>query len=182
MTAVDNLSALGRVPRADETVSRAGVSEYVDLVFAPDGYLWWMLQQIESGTSERFSLIYLDGSHSWFIDGFAVNLLSHFLKEGGYLILDDLDWTFEDPEVRNSEIARGMSAEARAVPHIRQVWELLILADPGWGEFEEINDWGIARRVQASEQRGKVEKVVVRRTLREEVGALTAEVGHRLRR
>lgn len=160
---VDNLSARNRQPGAELTIEKAGVADHVDLLFTDNGYVWWMKQQLESGTGLRYGLVYLDGAHDWFVDGFAALLLDRFLIPGGVLILDDLDWSFASsmaPDI----VARvaSMTPDVAHEPQVRKVWELLLQTDPQWGEFEERDGWGIARKFTATDTRPSLERVVVR--------------------
>jgi predicted O-methyltransferase YrrM len=173
-TCVDNSTALERNPRADETVNAARVADHVDLVFAENGYLWWMKQQLEAGGEcRRFSLVYLDGAHDWFVDGFAALLLDRFMVPGGVLILDDLDWSMDVSSAPDIVARRAaMTTDLVTTRQIRSVWELLLQADPTWGEFEEYGDWGIARKLSTNERRSSVERVVVHATPRDFVNAV----------
>jgi predicted O-methyltransferase YrrM len=166
VTCVDNLTARTRRPLAEETVQAAGVAAHVDLLYTDNGYIWWMKQQLEIGNCQRYSLVYLDGAHDWFVDGFAVLLLDRFLVPGGRLVLDDIDWSFSLSSAPDIVAARsGMTPDVANEPHVRKVWELLLQSDPGWGDFEEYDDWGVARRLVATETRQPLERVVVRPSL-----------------
>ena len=150
---VDNISALDRQPRADEVVAQVGLQDHVELVFADDGYLWWMKQQLELGSARRFSMIYLDGADDWFVDGFATLLLERFVKTGGVVIFDDLDWTFTSSAAPDIvERVSSMSRDVAEEPHVRKIWELLILPDSRWGEFQEVDAWAIARRISPGDE------------------------------
>ncbi len=128
---VDNMSARDRQPRADEVIARVGLEDHVELVYADDGYLWWMKQQLELGSAPRFSMVYLDGAHEWFVDGFAALLLERFVKTGDVVIFDDLDWTFASSAAADIvERVRSMSHDVANEPHVRRSWDLLILPHP----------------------------------------------------
>ncbi|HEY5304911.1 MAG TPA: class I SAM-dependent methyltransferase [Acidimicrobiales bacterium] len=174
VTCIDNLTAHDRNPLAEETVRLAGVADNVDLVFAENGYLWWMKQQLEAQVDcRKFSLIYLDGAHDWFVDGFATLLLDRFIVAGGVLILDDLNWTMASSNAPDIVARRAALTEDLVnTQQIRSVWELLLQRDRTWGEFEEIGDWGIARKLSAADLRPSVERVVVRPTLHDVVSAV----------
>jgi len=179
VTCIDNPTARERVPRAEETVSLARVADYVDLVIAENGYLWWMKQQLEAKDDcKRFSLVYLDGAHDWFVDGFAALLLDRFIVTGGVLVLDDLNWTMASSNAPDIVAGRAtLTDDLVNTPQIRSVWELLVQRETTWGEFEEIGDWGIARKISASDHRASVERVVVRPSPRE----ILASVARRIR-
>jgi predicted O-methyltransferase YrrM len=181
VTCIDNPTARERSPRAEETVKLAGVADHVDLVFAENGYLWWMKQQLEAKNDcRRFSLVYLDGAHDWFVDGFAALLLDRFIVSGGVLVLDDLDWTMASSNAPDIVARRAtMTDDLVTTSQMRSVWELLLQADSTWGEFEEIGDWGIARKLSTKEYRTSVERVVVRPSPRDLVTALVKRVRRR---
>jgi predicted O-methyltransferase YrrM len=178
---VDNLSARDRQPRADSTIGAAGVADHVDLLFTDNGYVWWMKQQLEEGDSRRYSLVYLDGAHDWFVDGFAALLLDRFLIPGGVLVLDDLDWSFASSAAPDI-MARvsSMTADVASEPQVRKVWELLLQTDPRWGEFEEHDGWGIARKLASTDARRPLERVVVRPSASSIVGSATRQARQRL--
>lgn len=169
VTCIDNLTARDRTPRADETVKAAGVADHVDLVFAENGYLWWMKQQFEADRDcRRYSLVYLDGAHDWFVDGFAALLLDRLMLPGGVLILDDLDWSMASSNAPDIVARRAtMTTDLVTTRQVRSVWELLLQTDPTWGEFEEIDGWGVARKLLIKERRASVERVVVHMSPRE---------------
>jgi predicted O-methyltransferase YrrM len=178
VTCIDNLTARERSPRADETLNAAGVAEHVDLVFAENGYLWWMKQQLEEGRDcRRFSLVYLDGAHDWFVDGFAALMLDRFMMPGGVLILDDLDWSMAVSSAPDIVARRAsMTPDLVTTRQVRSVWELLLQADPTWGEFEEHGDWGVARKLSTNERRALVERVVVHASPRDFMMAVLKRV------
>jgi predicted O-methyltransferase YrrM len=178
VTCIDNLTARERSPRAEDTVKLAGVADHVDLVFAEHGYLWWMKQQLEAkGDCKRFNLVYLDGAHDWFVDGFAALLLDRFIVSGGVLVLDDLNWTMASSNAPDIVARRAtLTHDLVSTQQVRSVWELLLQADTTWGEFEEIGDWGIARKLSAKDHRTSVERVVVRPSPRELLAAVAKRV------
>ena len=67
-------------------------------------YTWWLKEQVRArsdadGNCEpRFDFVYLDGAKNWTVDGLAVVLAEKLLRPGGWLLMDDLDWTYaQDP-------------------------------------------------------------------------------------
>ncbi len=179
---VDNLSARHRRPRAEVTVSTAGVADHVDLLFTDNGYVWWMKQQLEQGDVQRYGLVYLDGAHDWFVDGFAALLLDRFVIPGGVVVVDDLDWSFASSTAPDI-VARvsTMTADVASEPHVRKVWELLIQTNPRWGEFEEHDGWGVARKLTSTDARRPPERVVVRPSVRAFLDSAARQAGGRLR-
>ena len=66
-----------------------------------DSYNWnlsnMIFQMRERGEDGMFDAVYLDGSHTFIHDGLAVCLLKELIKDGGFLILDDVFWAFQSP-------------------------------------------------------------------------------------
>ncbi|MBR2519859.1 MAG: class I SAM-dependent methyltransferase [Selenomonadaceae bacterium] len=75
-----------------------------EVVLAPntdnlwDSYNWNLSNMIfkmrERNEAGMFDAVYLDGAHTFLHDGLAVCLLKELIKDGGFLILDDVFWTF----------------------------------------------------------------------------------------
>jgi predicted O-methyltransferase YrrM len=163
---IDNATARDRSPSAEETVRRAGVESHVELVYAETGYNWWLMRQLESGGSPRFSLVYLDGAHEWEPDALAFLLVSELVHPGGYLVLDDLDWTFESsPSSGIVERRKTLPADYVNEAHVRKVWTLLVQRDPTWGDLQEIDSWAIARKLAPDERRMDIERVTVKQSI-----------------
>lgn len=90
-------------PPPGALVARAGLEHVVELVTHTESdYTWYLKGEIEArsdaaGNCEPlFDFCYLDGAHTWIVDGLAVILIERLLKPGGWLLLDDLDWAIGD--------------------------------------------------------------------------------------
>ena len=57
-------------------------------------YTWTLFELIEA--RRLFDVIYLDGSHTFYVDCPAAILAHHLLKSGGMLVLDDISWNLKD--------------------------------------------------------------------------------------
>ena len=71
-------------------------------------YTWWLKEQVAArcdahgNVEPRFDFVYLDGAKNWTIDGLAVVLVEKLLRPGGWLLMDDLDWTYADDPAREA--------------------------------------------------------------------------------
>ncbi|WP_418500045.1 class I SAM-dependent methyltransferase [Flagellimonas sp.] len=65
-----------------------------------DSYCWSLLNLVRRGTF-TFDFVFLDGAHTWETDIFAVLLIDLVLRPGGYIELDDFDWTLEKSPTLN---------------------------------------------------------------------------------
>ena len=147
-------------PPPPEVLERAGLLRYVDLVRRADSsYDWFLKDQIErrsdaAGNCEPlYDFCYLDGAHNWTIDGLAALLVEKLLVPGGWLLLDDLPWTYPDD---GGDL--HLSPSEQATPHMDAVYELLVKQHPNFTEFKRQDDrWGWARKAPGEPRRYALE-------------------------
>ncbi|MBR0103725.1 MAG: hypothetical protein IJQ01_09540 [Selenomonadaceae bacterium] len=117
-----------------------------------DSYNWNLSELIfrmrEQNLAGIFDAVYLDGAHTLLHDGLAVCLLKELIKDGGYLILDDLFWSYS-----TSKIEKGlgwdkfMSKEQADDKQIFRVQELFLTNDSNWERLSSPKEWrGIFRK------------------------------------
>lgn len=58
-----------------------------------DSYCWSLMKLLREHEDPIFDYAYLDGAHTWAVDGFAFLLLDELLRPGGYVDFDDYHWT-----------------------------------------------------------------------------------------
>jgi predicted O-methyltransferase YrrM len=167
VTSVDAAAAApSRSPSAEEVLTRAGVRDRVELVLVEDSsYTWWLKEQVE-GRSDAdgnveplYDFCYLDGAHNFTIDGLAVVLVEKLLRPGGWLLLDDLGWTYEGgshgPGQGPDDL--HLSPGERTAPHVRAVFDVIVRQHPAFTEFrEEDGWWGWAHKDPAGRRRYEV--------------------------
>jgi predicted O-methyltransferase YrrM len=130
-----------------------GLRKWVDVVVRPDSsYNWFLKEQIDqqsdaAGNCEPiYDFCYLDGAHNWTIDGLAALLVEKLLKPEGWLLLDDLEWSYASSPSAASE-PFAMSSSERRQPHMRAVFDLLVRQHPSFTEFRvENGNWGWAQK------------------------------------
>ena len=105
----------------------------------------------------RFDFVYLDGAKNWTIDGLAVVLVEKLLRPGGWLLMDDLDWTYaQDPhrDATDGIVHRELSEPERTEPHLRAVFELIVAQHPSFTELRVQDEWwGWARKAPGEPRR-----------------------------
>jgi predicted O-methyltransferase YrrM len=97
----------------------------------------------------QFDFCFIDGAHNWDTDGFAFFLVEKLLRPGGWLVFDDLDWTYETClhlSPVDADVASLMSTEERSTRQIRDVFELLVRQHPGFDVVRQFRDHGWARK------------------------------------
>jgi predicted O-methyltransferase YrrM len=155
ITTIDLKLVEGISPSIDELLKKTGLAHRVTRYFEPTSYTWRLMRMLEESPEPRFDLCYLDGAHSWFVDGFAFFLVDRLLRPGGMLVLDDLDWTYaSSPTLRGSDWVKGMPADERSEPQVRKVYELLVKTHPSYEAFRTEDGWAFARKRSDSGQAG----------------------------
>ncbi|GAA2205015.1 hypothetical protein GCM10009850_006590 [Nonomuraea monospora] len=125
------------------------LEDWVEPVFTPTSYNWELMHLLENTPAGqwRFDFAFIDGAHSWFVDGLAFFLVDRLLKPGGWVLFDDLDWTYgSSPSLRETGYVRAMPAEERDTPQIGKVFDLLVRPHPGYRQFRRDSNWGWARK------------------------------------
>lgn len=178
VTTVDHVAATQlRNPQPADVIQRAGLSNRVKLVLVADSsYTWWLKDQIIANTDAQgtchpvYDFVYIDGAHNWTIDGFSFFLAEKLLRPEGWLLLDDLAWSYGASSSAASSSfgpgqgpdALGLSESERRTPHMRLVFDLLVCKSPGFSNFRiEDGDWGWAQKFQGGQR--SVEHVSTRR-------------------
>jgi predicted O-methyltransferase YrrM len=87
----------------------------------------------EGETLELFDFVYLDGAHAFHHDAPACLVLKRMVRPAGYLVFDDMYWTFKKSPVMNPErrptIREDYSDEQLSIPHIELVVDLFMRTD-----------------------------------------------------
>jgi len=115
-----------------------------------DSYTWSLLKLAIEHPEGLFDLAYLDGAHSIAHDIGAVALLKTLVRPEGYLLLDDLHWSFAkspsmNPEKR-PEIRGWFTREQLDTPHVQMIADALLEPD---ADFERLTFGGKISRGRA---------------------------------
>ncbi len=147
LTTIDLESAREKRPTIDENLTRLGLRDFVTIYHEPTSYTWRLMRLLEQSQEPRFDFCYLDGAHSWAVDGLAFFLVERLLRPGGWIIFDDMDWTFGKSEtMRNGPLVKAMPADERDLPQVRLIWDLLVKPHPNFDKFQVEGSWGFARK------------------------------------
>lgn len=123
-------------------------------------YNWTLLKiirsRLERGEDLAFcDVIFLDGHHSFTIDGLAFYLCDALLKTGGLLVFDDYEWTLREFEtyLRTHEYYDGAydfsryNEEEMTTPHVKQICDVLV---PLTGRYEVVEPGFSFRKIAGS--------------------------------
>jgi predicted O-methyltransferase YrrM len=164
VTTVDHAGA-AYDPTPEEVLARAGVADRVTIVREFSSYTWWLKERVQERSDAHgnvepcLDFVYLDGAKNWTIDGLAVVLVEKLLRPGGWLLMDDLEWTYaEDREVTDGIVHRELSERERSEPHLRAVFDLIVAQHPSFTELRRQDEWwGWARKAPGEPRRYSVE-------------------------
>ena len=163
LTTVDHGGAAYN-PSPEEVLERAGLAHRVMIVREHSSYNWFLKQQIEQASDDagnavpRYDFCYLDGAKNFNVDGLAVVLIEKLLRPRGWLLMDDLEWTYEDnPWILPSGDGHPLgplSESERTEPHLRAVFELIVKQHPSFTRFRREDEWyGWAQKLPGTERR-----------------------------
>lgn len=147
VTTMDRTTARDREPNIHQLLERCGLTSRVTPIFAHTSFTWDLMKMLEQDPRPRFDFAYLDGGHNWDTTGYGFFLVDRLLVPGGWMVFDDLDWTYagSTTTVKLPKVQR-MLEEERTTAQVRKVFELLVRPHPGYTEVHEKDGWGWARK------------------------------------
>ncbi len=162
LTSVDLLEAKNLFsPSIEEQLSKLQLNNYVEIHRMQTGYNWYLHEKIKLHSNRennvctpQYDLIIIDGPKNWTIDSSSFFLADKLLKERGWIIWDDYEWTYNKANsIRESTDGithRNLSEEERQIPHIKEIFHLLVMQHPSYGNFiiHSDGDWAWAQKIQ----------------------------------
>lgn len=149
LTTIDLEKARRRQPAIGELLGRTRLEAWVRPIFTPSSYTWELMRLLEATEpgEHPFDFVFVDGAHRWETDGFAFFLADRLLAPGGWILFDDLHWTYaSSPALRDTPAVTAMPPEERETPQVGKVFDLLVRRQPGYGEFAVTGSFGWARK------------------------------------
>jgi predicted O-methyltransferase YrrM len=149
LTTIDLDSARSRQPNIEWVLSVTGLSHLVQIYYEPRSFNWRLMKMLEEGRHESFDFCYIDGGHTWYDSGFAFCLVERLLKPGGWVVFDDLHYSFRNSDNRDKPWVKQMPEEEQVTPQVKLVFELLVEANPFFGSFRRLGRFGFAQKRRA---------------------------------
>lgn len=158
LTSVDLLNQDWQKPSIEELLEKLGLGKYVEIKREATGYNWFLHDVIaENSVASNFCTpIYdfciIDGPKNWTIDSSAFFLVDKLLKKNGWIIFDDYEWTYGEADTRRDATDgithRKLSEAERLIPHIKEIFHLLVIQHPAYSNFRIQNggDWAWAQK------------------------------------
>lgn len=146
VTTIDRVAARELDPNVEQLAERAGLAGRVTAVFAERSYTWELRKMLDQSPVPQFDFIFIDGGHEWDVTGFAFFLADRLLAPGGWLLFDDLNWSFAgSPSLRDKDHVLALPAEEREAQQVGDVFRLLVATDPRYTTRADGN-WGWAQK------------------------------------
>ena len=150
-------------PTAEHQLRQAGLSKFAKIERMKTGYTWFLHDEIVRNTendrcAEIYDLCVIDGPKNWTIDGAAFFFADKLIKQEGWVIFDDYNWTYElaglRREVTDGITHRELSNDELTTPQIREVFDLLVKQHPDYGNFrvDVEGDWAIAQKITGAKK------------------------------
>jgi predicted O-methyltransferase YrrM len=150
-------------PSIEDLLTRTGLQKYVTVVRERNSYTWYLERMIDLNTQSNqcqpiYDFAFVDGAKNWTIDGLAFFLIDKLLKEGGWILFDDLKWTYSDKvksgvDVTDGITIRAMGDDEIAIPHIELVFRLLVMQHPSYSKFRIQDDkWAWAQKISGNQK------------------------------
>lgn len=110
-----------------------------------DSYCWSLMHLLQKHTEPIFDYVYIDGAHTWDVDGFAFFLVDRLLHVGGIIEFDDYGWTLaRSSALRPSSFpltAKCYTREQIKTPQVKLVVDLLVARDSRYKAVEGKRVW-----------------------------------------
>jgi predicted O-methyltransferase YrrM len=149
LVTIDRIDAEAKDPNVYQILRSLKLSHRVQVYLEHRSLTWRLMRLIEEHEHPCFDFCYFDAGHSWDVTGYAFFLVDRLLKPGGWVIFDDLDWTYERMIKSGEPLPDFLSRipeEERRTAQVRKVWDLLVGRSIGYERHEVIGNWGIARK------------------------------------
>ena len=148
-------------PSIEYQLDNLGLNKNVEIHRMKSGYNWFLHNDIKSCSNNednickpKYDLIIIDGPKNWTIDSSSFFLGDKLLKDNGWIIWDDYKWTYSRADLRKEATDgvthRSLSKEELVTPHIKEIFELLVMQHPNYGNFiiQEDSDWVWANKIK----------------------------------
>ena len=152
ITTIDREINKTEKPSIYELMEKTGTKERVEVVFARETYVYELKKIIEANSKgnvchPKYDFIFIDGAHNWETDGFAFFLADKLLKPGGWILFDDMNWTYESsPTLKETDLVKSMTKEEKSEAQVQKVFDLLVKQHPNYSDFIVKGRWGWAKK------------------------------------
>ncbi len=147
---IDLVSAQSLCPNIEQLLKRCDFRKVtVTWFYEPTSYNWRLMRFLEQKQPPQFDFCYIDGAHNWFVDGLAFFLVDRLLRVDGWIVFDDIDWTYsKSMSLHDTKRVKSMPTDERETPQVRKIYELLVKTHPCYSDFFVQDGWAYAHKVR----------------------------------
>lgn len=157
-------------PSIEDLLAKTGLAKYVTVAREKTSYTWFLKKKIEAQTIDNhcepvYDFCFIDGAKNWTIDGMAFFLADKLLKQNGWILFDDMNWTYQTMAVKEGReevdgvTVRTMGEDEIKQAHIEQIFRLLVMQHPAYAEFKIQDEvWGWAHKINSGKKTVKIEE------------------------
>ena len=168
LTSVDLVAAKEwQDPSSEQLLEKTGLAKWVTVARENTGYNWFLQKMIASCSTKNvctpyYDFCFIDGAKNWTIDGVAFFLADKLLKQDGWIVFDDLQWTYESKLREGKKKTDGVSMvemgeDELIQPHVELIFQLLVMQHPDYSNFLVKDDWwGWAQKTPLGEKEVKL--------------------------
>ncbi len=138
-------------PAIEELLAMTGLESQVNVRREPTSYTWFLKKEIEANSCDGvctpiYDFCFLDGAKNWTIDSAAFFLIDKLLKPDGWIVFDDLQWTYrskvaEGKRKTDGVFMAGMGDDELDQPHVELIYSLLVMQHPHYANFKIKDHW-----------------------------------------
>lgn len=152
LTAVDLIPAREwQKPAIEDLLDRTGLRHRVSVVREPTSYTWFLKRKIVERSEDHacdpvYDFCFLDGAKNWTVDSAAFFLVDKLLKPEGWILFDDLQWSYAGKLKEGKRKTDGISFHEMGPdeieqPHIEWIFQLLVMQHPDYANFHIKDNW-----------------------------------------
>jgi predicted O-methyltransferase YrrM len=156
ITSIDREIARSEKPNIIELSDKTRLNNFITPIYANSSYIWELRKILKNNiifpeNKTTFDFCFIDGAHNFETDGFAFFLVDMLLNEGGIILFDDIDWSYQkSPTLQNQDFVKQMPDEEKNAEQIRDVLELLVATHPNYKILEIKNRWAWVQKTSST--------------------------------
>lgn len=153
ITTIDIKIVMQNDPNIINLSKSLGLDKYISPIFSDISSNWELRkiiqqQSINNLCVPKYDFCFIDAFHSWEMAGFDFFLVDKLLVPGGWIIFDDLHWSFNaSPSWSNSEKTKKMTPEYKETKQILDVYTYLVQQHPNYDNFRIDGNFGFAQKI-----------------------------------
>jgi predicted O-methyltransferase YrrM len=147
-------SVCQKMPQQDSydiraALQRTGLERFVALYEESSSYSWRMMKFLQEDHFEQYDFCLIDGGQTWAGVGFACCLAERILKPDGWILLDNIDFSFRESRVKNKKWVTSKQEDEQTTHQVQCVFELLLQQNPAFGAFLRRGPLALAKKRRA---------------------------------